>query len=261
MIIKGLTKLFEHRELLWNLTSREIKARYKQSFLGYFWVILNPFFQMLVMSFVFAFILRVSPPGIPYPIFLYVGLLPWLFFQNSLSSAVNSLVGNASLIRQIDLPREVFPLSTILAKIVDFFLASLILIGFFVYYRLPININALWFIPIFLIQIVLTTGLGFFISALNLFYRDIQYLLGLILTLWMYLTPIIYSVDIVPEKYRWIFKLNPMSVLINAYRQTIIGGGLPNFTSLSIGLAVSLLILFIGYKTFKRLEGLFADIV
>jgi len=251
----------KYHELLSELTKREIKQRYKQSILGYAWVILNPFFQMLVMSFVFSFIMRIGDVGVPYPIYLYAGLLPWTLFSNSLISSMGALTGNAGLLTKIYFPREIFVISTILAKVVDYFLASSVFIIMMIYFGLPVTWNVLWFIPIFLIQLIFTYGLSLFVSAFNLFYRDIQYIIGLVLLLWMYLTPVIYPVELFPEKYRWIFQLNPMAVIINAYRQVILGGGAPNLTSLAIGLGVSLVLLVTGYKMFKKLEGQFADVV
>lgn len=249
-------------ELLGQITSREIKSRYKQSVLGYLWVILNPLFQMLVMSFAFSIIMRVptnAASNIPYSIFLYVALLPWTLFANSLSSASNVLVTNSSLITKIYFPRTILVVSTIMAKVVDFFFACSILIAFLVAYQIPISINILWIIPIFIIQQMFTLGLGLFLSAANLLYRDIQYVLGLVLTLWMYLTPIIYPVDIVPAKLKFVFQLNPMSVIVNAYRQAVLGGGMPNLTSLGIGVVVSVLTLVLGLKYFKIKEKVFAD--
>lgn len=257
-LVKNLVK---YRELLVNLTSREIKARYKQSILGYFWVVLNPFFQMLVMTFVFSTILRAPSYGLPYSVFLYAGLLPWTLFASSLGSATNSLVSNSSLIKKIAMPREIIPIATILAKIVDFFLASTVFIVFMIIYKIPINLNVFWFVPIFIIQILFMTGVSLALSAFNLFYRDIKYLLNLVLTLWMYLSPVVYPVEAMPEKARFVFKINPMAVLINAYRKTILGQGMPNLASLSVALGVSLVVLILGYRVFKKLEGMFADIV
>ena len=248
-------------ELIRELTLREIKARYKQSVLGYVWVILNPFFQMLVMSFVFSKILRFPSLGVPYAIFLYAGLLPWNLFANSLISSTNALVSNASLLTKIYFPREIFIISTNLAKTVDFFLASTVFVLFMIYYQLPLTWNILWFVPIFMIQQLFTYGLSLILASLNLFYRDIQYVLTLIVMVWMYLTPVIYPTEIFPEQYKWIFQLNPMAVIINAYRQTILGGGMPNLTSLALGLLVSLIVTFLGIKLFKKLEGVFADVV
>lgn len=256
-----LDSFTKYRELLNELTMREIKQRYKQSVLGYAWVILNPFFTMLVMAFVFSIIMRIPNLGVPYPIFLYAGLLPWTLFSNSLVSSTNSLVGNAGLITKIYFPREIFIISTIMAKIVDFLLASTIFVVFMIYFKINITWNILWIFPIFAIQQLFTYGLSLFLAAANLFYRDIQYLLGLIILIWMYLTPVIYSTELFPEKYRWIFQLNPLAVIINAYRQVILAGGMPNLKSLAIALVLSIILLIGGYKFFKKLEGVFADIV
>ncbi len=253
--------MFKYRELLSELTKREVKQRYKQSILGYAWVILNPFFQMLVMAFVFKFLLRVQDLGVPYAIFLYAGLLPWTLFANSLGSSVNALVGNAGLLTKIYFPREIFILSTILAKMIDFFLASTVFVAMMIWYQIPITWNVLWFVPIFLIQMLFTYGLSLLVAAFNLFYRDIQYILGLLIMVWMYLTPVIYPTEMFPDRFRFIFQLNPMAVFVNAYRQVILGGGGPNFISLGIGLLVSIILTLIGYMIFKKLEGQFADVV
>ena len=247
-------------ELSRQLISREIKSRYKQSFLGYAWVILNPLLQMLVMTFVFSLIIRVSSLGVPYAIFLYVALLPWNLFTNSLTHATNSLVNNASLIKKIFFPRQIFIQATLIAKIVDFLFASLILVFFFFYYHQPVTLNFLWVIPIFIIQEIFTYGLALIFASLNLFYRDIQHLLSLVLVLWMYVTPVIYPVEMVPEAYRFIFKLNPMAVIINAYREVMLGGNMPKLSSLGIALALSLATYFLGRKIFNKLEGYFADV-
>ena len=258
MVIKLFSK---YSDLIKQLTLREIKSRYKQSFLGYAWVILNPFFQMLVMTFVFSYIMRIPSLNLPYPIFLYVALLPWTLFANSLSSAVNSLVSNSSLLKKIYFPREIFIISTLMAKVVDFLLSIFVLIGFLVYFKIHLTIYVLWVIPIFIIQEFFTYGLSLILAAFNLFYRDIQYLLNLIIMLWMYLTPVIYPVEMVPDRFRFVFKLNPMAVFINAYRQVVLGGASPKFSSLAIGALVSFLTYFIGIRIFKKLEGLFADVV
>ena len=262
LLIKEIRDIFKWRELLWQMVGREVKARYKQSILGYFWVILNPLAQMLVMSFAFSIILRIptnATANIPYSIFLFVALLPWNLFANSLSSAANSLVSSSSLITKVYFPRTILIISTIIAKIIDFLFASIILIIYMIVYQLPINANILWIFPIFFIQQIFTLGLSLFFAASNLIYRDIQYLLSMILLLWMYVTPVIYPADLVPEQYSLIFKLNPMAVIINAYRQVILGGGQPNYSSLAIGLLVSIIVLLIGFNYFKSREKIFAD--
>ncbi len=257
----NLKLMWHYRELLWNLAYREINQRYKQSFLGYAWVILNPLFQLLVMNFVFSTVLKVPSQGVPFIIFLAVGLLPWNFFNNSLSSSVNSLVTNSSLITKIYFPREILVYATIIAKFVDFLFSCTVLLIFFVFFRTTVSINLLWVPVIFIIQVIFTAGLSLITASFNLFYRDIQYLLGLILMLWMYLTPVMYPVDIIPARYRFVFALNPMSVIVNAYRQTVLAHGNPNFSSLAIALIMSLGVFFIGFYIFKKSEGEFADYV
>jgi len=256
-------KLISHwRELLWQMVGREIKARYKQSILGYFWVIVNPLAQMLVMSFAFSLILRIptnASAHIPYSIFLFTALLPWNLFSTSLISSCNSLVNSSTLITKVYFPRTIMVLAAIISKLVDFLFAMSILVVYMIIYQIPINLNILWAIPIFLLQQIFTFGLALFLSAANLLYRDIQYLLNLILVLWMYATPVIYPMDLVPSQYKLIFQLNPMAVIINAYRQTILGGGLPNFTSLSIAFILSLITLHLGLSYFKSREKIFAE--
>jgi len=253
--------IWHYRELLWNLAYREINQRYKQSVLGYAWVILNPLFQLIVMNFVFSTVLKVPSQGVPFIIFLTVGLLPWNFFVSSLSSSANALVGNSNLITKIYFPREILVYSTIIAKFVDFLFSCIVLVIFFIIFKITVPLTIIWVPLIFFIQVIFTIGLSLILASFNLFYRDIQYLLNLITLLWMYLTPIMYPVEIIPQKYRFVFSLNPMSVIINAYKQTILGGGQPNYTSLAIAFFMSVFVLFIGFYIFKKSEGQFADYV
>lgn len=248
-------------ELVRELTLREIKVRYKQSVLGYAWVILNPLIQMLVMAAVFSHILRFPSIGTPYTLFLYVGLLPWTLFTSSLTSSTAILVQSSALLKKIYFPREIFVVSILLSKVVDFALASSVFLLFLVYYHHSLTWYVLWFIPIFLIQALFTFALSLLLSAFNLFYRDIQYVLSLLLTVWMYLTPVIYPTEVFPASYRLVFQLNPLAVIINAYRQVILSGGAPNLTSLAVALVSSLVLLILSYRIFKKLEGVFADIV
>jgi lipopolysaccharide transport system permease protein len=261
-ILKEFHSVIKWRELLWQMVGREVKARYKQSILGYFWVILNPLAQMLVMSFAFSIILRIptnSSSNIPYSVFLFVALLPWNLFSTSLISSASSLVNASSLITKVYFPRTILVLSAMIAKIVDFLFALIILVIYMIIYQIPISFNILWIIPIFIIQQLFTLGVSLFLSASNLLYRDIQYLLNLVLTLWFYVTPVIYPADIVPQQFKILFQLNPMAVIINAYRQTILGGNGPNLTSLFIALILSLLTLLLGFSYFKTREKIFAD--
>ncbi|MFH1827599.1 MAG: ABC transporter permease [bacterium] len=254
--------LYKYRYLLYNLTAREIKSRYKQSVLGYFWVILNPLLQMFVLAFVFSFFIRIPADfNIPYSVFLYSGLLPWNLFVFSLTSSTTSLIENEALLKKVYFPREIIITSTVIAKIYDFLLASTIFVGFLIYYHINITTIIFLYPIVLLIQIFFTLGLSFILSSLNLFYRDIQYLMNAVILMWFYLTPVIYPIELIPERFRFIFQLNPMSVLINAQRRTIFGGAELNYTSMIIAVLLSLFIFQVGYMIFKKLEGLFADVV
>ncbi|MEI6532792.1 MAG: ABC transporter permease [Candidatus Roizmanbacteria bacterium] len=258
--MKNITQIFLYWELIKHLSLREIKVRYKQSFLGFFWVILNPFMQMLIMSFIFSTILKITKVGVPYPVFIYAGLLPWTFFANSLGASLSILIENSAIIKKIYFPREVLVLSTVLAKAFDFFLASILFLLMMLWFHLPFTWYMLLFFPIFLVQLIFILGIALMLSAFNLFYRDIQYLLTLVITMWFYVTPVIYATEFFPEHYRWIFKINPMSVFINAYREVLLAQGSLNWSSLFIGVCVSLIVFCLGYWIFKKLEGMFADI-
>ena len=253
--------LWERRELLWYLTNREISQRYRQSALGYAWVILNPLFQLVVMSFVFGSILKISSLGVPFIIFLSVALLPWNLFTSSLLSSSGVLIGNASLITKIYFPREILIYATIIAKLVDFGFSCLVLVLFLLIFHIPLTIYYLWIFPILLIQLIFTVGTSLIVASFNLFYRDIQYLLNLVVLIWMYLTPIMYPIEIIPAQYRFVMSLNPMAVIINAYRQVILSGKSPSLDSLLIALGVAVGIFILGFSIFKKLEGKFADYV
>lgn len=253
--------MHSHHELLIELTKREIKQRYKQSLLGYAWVILNPLAQMLALSFVFSRILAVGAIGVPYSIFLYVGLLPWTFLSTSLITSANTLVLNGKLLTKVSLPRAVFIQSTILAKLVDFLLASTLLMFLFAYFQVGISFLSLWFVPLFALQILFTYGLALLIAALNVFYRDIQYLLNFILMIWMYITPIIYPPTFFDEKYQWIFNLNPMAFMITAYRQVLFEKTSPDLGKLGLCILLSVITYVIGSTVFRKLQGRFADVI
>lgn len=260
-LARNLKLFWFYRELLWNLAHREITQRYKQSVLGYAWVIINPLAQLLVMNFVFSTILKVNSLGVPFIIFLSVALLPWNLFTQSLSSSTSALVANSNLITKIYFPREILVYATIIAKIVDYFYSCVVLILLFIMFKTTITIHILWIPVILVIQLIFTMGLSLILATFNLFYRDIQYLLNLILMVWMYLTPIMYPVEMLPEGYRFIFTLNPMAVIINAYRQVMLSGSGPNLNSLGLALAISVGTFLIGFLVFKKFEGEFADYV
>ena len=260
LVSKFFSVFISYKYLLLQITQREIKSRYKQSFLGYAWVLLSPLLQLLVYSFVFSEIFRFPTNGIPYSIFLFVGLLPWIYLQTSISQATMSLVASSDLLRKVYFPREVFIYSIIIARGVDFIFASFVLVLFILFYHIPISSTALMIIPLLLIQILLMTGLSLLLSTLNLFYRDIQYLVTLILMLWMYLSPVVYALSLVPNKYLFWYKLNPMVGIIEGYRSALFNNAFDTGTLL-LSLVSSSAIFIFGFIVFKKSEKMFADIV
>lgn len=260
MFRKLLQPFLYYKYLLFQLTLREIKGRYKQSIVGYFWVLLNPLMQLLVYSFVFSVIFRFPLNNIPYPIFLFAGLLPWIYFQTSLTASTLSLIDNSNLIKKVNFPRETLLYSVISARAIDFFFAASLLIIFMLFNHMPMRLSMIFVLPLFLLQVLLMTGLSLLLATFNLFYRDVQYLVNLILMLWMYLTPIVYPLSLVPNAYIGIYKLNPMVGIIEGYRSALFGLEFDKGT-IFISLLTSVIIFIFSYIIFKRSEKVFADIV
>lgn len=253
--------LWQRRELLWSMTGRNIRSQYKQSILGYAWIFVNPLMQMLVLTFVFSTILRIGREVIPYPfpLFLFVALLPWMFFSNALSSATDSISGSASLVTKVYFPREILVTAAVISKIVDLLFGLLILLGLMVFYNEYPSWTAVWVPAIFAIQLLFTIGLALPLAALNLFFHDVRYLVGVVLLVWFYITPVIYPVEMVPDRYKILFDLNPLSLVLNAYRRVLLDGTSPGWDRMLLGIAASLLAFLVGYYLFKRMEAGFAD--
>ncbi|MCL5783766.1 MAG: ABC transporter permease [Patescibacteria group bacterium] len=257
-IFQNITK---YKDLFYQLTLREIKAKYKQSVLGYAWVLLVPLINLVVLSIVFSFLFKVPTGSIPYPIYLFVALVPWTFLSNAIASATSSIAANGSLITKIYLPREIFPFSAIAAKLVDLALTSILLLFFLIIYRVELH-QTLFFVPlIFLVQLALIMGISLILSSINAFFRDVENILGVFLTVWMYLTPVIYSPELIPPRLRFLFGLNPMTGIINAYRNTVLYGVMPPAQSFIFSVVISFGLLIIGYVLFKNRAKYFADVI
>lgn len=256
-----LGALFQHRELLWMWTWRGVRARYKQTMLGGAWAIIQPLSLMVVFSIVFTRFIHVDTDGIPYPVFSYTALLPWTLFAAALTSGIPSLVDNMQLVTKIYFPREIFPLAAIGARLVDFIIAIAILLGLMTYYHIPMHWTWLWVPFLFGVQLALMVGICLLGSAVDVFYRDVQQVMVLLLSLWMYATPVIYPIDMVPAQLRAVYGLNPMVGLIESYRATILRGQAPPPDLLGVSMVISLGLLCVGYWYFKRVEGQFGDII
>jgi len=254
-----LLNFWKRRDLLWHMTIRHLRGQYKQSVLGYAWAFLNPLSMLIILSFVFSTIVRVPSGDTPYPLFFFTGLIPWLFFASALTSGTDSVVNASSLVTKVYFPREVLPTAAVLTKIVDFLFGLIILAMLMAYYGEAPGLTALWFPLLFTIQVIFTIGLTFPLAALNLYFHDVRFLVGVALTLWFYLTPVVYPIDIVPDKYLWLFEINPLSLFINAYRRVLLEGEAPDFEKVLAGAAIALVTFVVGYFLFKRMEKGFAD--
>jgi lipopolysaccharide transport system permease protein len=256
-----LKELIRYRELLGQWVMRNIKVRYKQSLLGVTWAILQPLSATVIMAIVFSRFIRVSTDGIPHPIFYYSAMLPWTFSASSISFGTSCLINNMNLVTKIYFPREILPISAVLASFVDFSIASVIFIGMIVLYQVPVGLSWLWAPVLLLIQVMLTLGIVLFASALNVFYRDIRFVVPLGMQLWMYLTPIIYPLTLVPERFHALYMLNPMAGLIDSYRRIILQARSPDITYLLTAAVISVIVFLLAYVYFKQAEAIFADLI
>jgi lipopolysaccharide transport system permease protein len=256
-----IKEIWDYRELLYFLTKRDIKVRYKQTILGGLWAIIQPVFTMIVFTIFFGRLAKVPSEGIPYPIFVYVGLLPWTYFANAVSASGNSLVGSANLITKVYFPRLIVPASASLAGLLDFFIAMLILGVMMIYYQFIPGISILLFPFLVALTLLCAVGTGLWLSALNVQYRDIRYAIPFLIQIWMFVSPVIYPVSIVDEKYQWVLAINPMGGVINAYRASILGHLPIDWGMLGISAAIIVMIFLSGLYYFRRMEKIFADVV
>lgn len=259
--MKQLVLLFRYRDLLWLWILREIKVRYKQSLLGIAWAVLQPLALTVIFTIVFSRLVHVDTAGIPYPVFSYVALVPWTFFATSLSFGIASLVNNMNLVTKIYFPREILPLASVGAAFVDFLVSAVILAGMLLLYGIRPGWASLWIIPLLALQIALTTGVVLFGAAFLVFFRDVRFVLPLLIQVWMYATPIIYPAGRVPAQFRTLYFLNPMAGIIDGYRRVLLLGELPLPEAIIPGAVVTLGLLIAGYVFFKRSEPVFADLI
>ena len=249
-----------YRELLYFLTWREVKIRYKQTVLGFLWAFIQPFLKMVVFSIIFGRLAGMDSEGFPYPIFVYAGLLPWQFFAECLSRSSQSVVGSANLITKVYFPRLIIPLSSVGACLIDFAISFSILVALMLYYGIMPTPAVLMVLPLTLLTIFTALGVGILLSALNVSYRDFRYVIPFMVQIWMFATPVIYPVRIVPQNWQWLLSLNPMSGIVDAYRSCFLGKPFA-WRNLTISLAVAFSVLLCGLIYFRRFEREFADIV
>ncbi|MFH1856432.1 MAG: ABC transporter permease [Candidatus Omnitrophota bacterium] len=254
-------ELWRYRELFWFLALRDILVRYKQAAIGIAWAVLQPLFTMIVFSLVFGRLAHLPSEGVPYPILIFTALLPWQFFAQSMSASSRSVVGSAGIIKKIYFPRLVIPTSAVISGVIDFGISFLILIGMMLWYGIAPTHNIV-FLPFFLLlAFAAALGAGLWLSALNVEFRDIIYVIPFLIQAGQYISPVAYSSSIIPEKWRMVYSLNPIAGVIDGFRWSILGTACPNWVGLAIS-SVAVLIVFVGGLVyFRKMEKTFADII
>ncbi len=255
-----LKEIWSYRELLAVLTMRDIKVRYKQTVLGAAWAIIQPLTTMLIFTIIFGRLAKIPSEGFSYPVFVYAGLLPWTFFANALASSGNSLVGSAHLISKVYFPRLIIPLSSVGAGVVDLLISTAILFLLMLFYQVPLTLHVLAAPLLFFGVITTALGVGTLLSALTVSYRDFRFVVPFMIQIWMYLTPVVYGVNFIPEKYRWLLLFNPMTGYIDGCRAAFLGKPF-NLTSLAVSCVMSIILLCIGAAYFEKVERRFADVI
>ncbi len=254
-------ELREYRDLFYFLVARDIKVRYKQTVLGGLWAIIQPFFSMVIFTLFFGKLAKIPSDGIPYPIFNFSAMVAWMYFANAITGSGNSLIENTNLISKVYFPRLIAPLTPVLAGLLDFSIAFVVLIGMMLYFHIYPTVMTL-FLPLLIILMMLTAGgVGMFLAALNAKYRDIRYTIPFLVQLWMFASPIVYPASMVPEKYRPIYAFNPMVGVIEGFRSILLGTVSFPTQMLLISTSVSIILFIIGLFYFKQMERYFADII
>lgn len=248
-------EIYRYRELIWALALKDLRVRYKRSVLGFFWALLNPLLMMIVLTLVFGTIMRFSIHH--YAIFLLSMLLPWTFFTQALSYSVESMVGNASLLKKVRVAKVVFPVATVVSNIINFLLSLIPLALLVVVLRFPLHWTWIY-LPVPMLGLFLfTLGMSFFFAAVNVFFRDMSHIVQIILSAWFYFSPIIYSLDFLPAQDRWLFRINPMLYVLNGFRLSIYYGLLPSPQSVAVSLLCGVVTLAVGYGFFRRYQDSF----
>jgi len=256
-----LAKLGQYKDLIWTLSIHRIKVRYKQSVLGIFWAFLQPISMMLIFTFIFSFIARMPSEGLPYAIFAYTALLPWNYFSTGVSNATNSLVSHAQFVTKVYFPREILPITYVVAALFDFGVASILLVCLMFYYHIPLTANALYVVPIILVLSCFALAMSLLLSATQVRFRDIGVAVPLLLQVWLFATPVIYPLSAVPERWRPFYGINPMVGIIEGFRRAVLNGAAPEGHSLLASAVISITLLVASYVYFKLAEATMADFV
>ncbi len=254
-------ELWKYRSLILLFVERDLQARYKQTFLGIGWSILQPLLMMMVLTVIFANFLKVDSGGVPYPIFSYAALVPWTFVSRSLTASSVGLLTYKSLITKIYFPREIIPLSMVLSSLVDFFLASCVFVLMMIVTRTGVGLNVLYVLMLIPAQLLLAAALALLMSFLGALLRDLQFVLPFLIQIWMYATPVIYGLQSITSKYMWLFYFNPLAGIIDGYRRTVLFNQPPDWSLFGASLAFSVVLFLVAYLLFKKVEGFLIDVL
>ncbi len=256
----NLRDLWAYHELLYFLMWRDIKVRYKQTILGAAWAIIQPLVLMLIFTYFFGRLARMETEGVPHAIFFYTGLTVWTYFSNAVMSGANSLVGNTNLITKVYFPRVIIPAAAVGAGLVDFAIASALLVGLLIYYQIPVTASYLMLVPLVALTTLFALAMSVWLSALNVKYRDVRYALPFLIQVWMFTSPILYPSSLVPEEWRWLMALNPVTGIVEGFRAALFGREF-DWAILGYSTAFTLAMLVFSAYTFRRMERYFAEFI
>ena len=248
-------------ELLMNLTKREIKGRYSQSFFGFAWAIVQPLSAMIVFTIVFSRVAGMPSEGVPYPIFAYAALVPWFFFSNSVGSGTLSLITYRNIVTKTYFPREIVPLSQVCSRLLDFTAASVFYAGFMIYYRVSLGAWAPMALVFFALLLLFTIGFTLATSSINVFYRDVNPVVQIALQLWLYLTPVAYPLSKISARYRWLFVINPLTAVVEGFRSSLVFDRAPDWSIVSVSAGITIVLFAAAFVMFRTIDKYFADVI
>ncbi len=253
-------ELRDYRDLFWFLTWRNVKVRYAQSALGISWAVIQPVFSMIVFTIIFGRLVKIDSEGAPYAVFSFAALVPWTYFSNAMTDSTNSLVGNAEMVKKVYFPRLILPLAAISSKLVDFAIAFVLMLGMLIFYRI-VPTGDIWVIPLLVfIMVLAASGLGTWLGALAVQYRDVKHAMSFATQLIMYMAPVVYSVSVIPERWQLVYALNPMVGVIEGFRSALLGTRSMPWDLIGVGMFSSIVLAVSGVYYFRRMERLFSDV-
>lgn len=256
--MKILKEIYNYREMIYSLVRKDLRGRYKGSALGFLWTFVNPLLQLIVYTLVFSTIMRSEIKD--FYLFLFVALIPWIFFSSSLTGGANIIMGQKDMVKKIYFPREVLPISYVISCFINMLLTFIVIFSVLIISGKGISLQAILYLPIIMIiEFIMALGVSMLSSSITVYFRDLEHILNIVGMAWMYLTPILYPVDMVPEKYEFIFNLNPMTPVINAYREILYYKSVPHLENLSHAFGMGIITLILGFFVFNKLKKYFAE--